>query len=84
MTTYSRADDWAGVATSKTSQRVTTSSRRPGAEIRGAISLERTDVVRCETCGGLRMASCWPHSVRHSRDGRLVDCGGREVRWGRQ
>lgn len=60
------------------SQRHTTSSRLPGRDIAGTVWRRRVQVVACPACGGIRRDSAGPHAPQW-RDGRLVDCVGREV-----
>jgi len=67
------------------SHRSTTSSRKPGVAIEGAVAIRQARCVRCEKCGGMRLVMNDPHSPHAPRyvvkDGAKVkiDCAGEEV-----
>jgi hypothetical protein len=68
--------DWADAADSLVSQRSTTSSRTPGRENRGAVTVPRTGLRRCPDCD--RMMNAHIPDGRHSPvlgkgpDGKVV------------
>ena len=64
------------------SHRSTTSSRRPGRAIEGAVTYAAGSVGLCLDCGCTRRIGDTPHAPRiERRNGRhvRVDCAGREV-----
>ena len=82
MTTVSHEADWSGVLPTKAaSHRNITSSRHPGREFTGVVyhETQTQTLTVCPDCGGWRQQSLHPHAPRW-RDGKLVDCAGREVR----
>lgn len=66
------------------SHRSTTSSRKPGAEVRGVVYRVQPQVFRCEACGSWRLYGVGrphsPHFVSRAAGLVLVDCTGAEVR----
>ncbi len=63
------------------SVRQTSTSRRPGRKVRGAVHREARErhLVKCE-CGNYRWSDVVPHAPRWNRDNtHLVDCMGVEV-----
>jgi hypothetical protein len=81
--TFSHPGEWDGVLASDVahSQRATTSSRRPGALIRGTVTYRRHEIAPCPDCGVLRRGD-GPHAPRWWQlDGvwAVRDCAGREV-----
>lgn len=80
--TVSYPGEWDSIPFAATgiSQRATTSSRRPGLVIAGAVTYQMHRAVECPDCGQLRRESIHPHSPRFDARGVVVDCVGGEVR----
>lgn len=60
--------------------RVTKTSRKPGAKVEASHAFVITRIGPCEKCGGLRYLFPTPHAPHWNAAGEMVDCVGDVLR----